>query len=101
MITARRFRSGAGASRGAAVGVVAVGGAALGVLGGVGVCLFLQEVGVGLDEKVFYIDELPVVMNWAEVSVIAISALVISYLATIYPAITAAQLKPVEGLRDD
>ena len=46
---------------------------------------------------------LPVVMNWVEV--IAPMAMarrsIISYLATIYPAMTAAQLRPVQGLRDD
>jgi ABC-type lipoprotein release transport system permease subunit len=81
--------------------VVGVGGAVLGVLGGVASCLLLERYGVKLDEKVFYIERLPVVMDWVEVSAIAVAAIVISYLATIYPAMTAADLRPVEGLRDD
>lgn len=81
--------------------IVGVGGAVLGVVVGVVVCLLLERFGIPLDEKVFYIEQLPVVMNWAEVSAIAAAAIVISYLATIYPAMTAAQLRPVQGLRDD
>ncbi len=81
--------------------IVGVGGAALGVTIGVGVCLLLERYGVSLDEKIFYIERLPVVMDWVEISVIATAAMIISYLATIYPAMTAAQLSPVEGLRDD
>ncbi len=81
--------------------VVGVGGAVLGVLGGIGACWALQSFGVPLDERVFYIEQLPVVMDRTEILVIAVAAMTISYLATIYPAFTAARLRPVEGLRDD
>lgn len=81
--------------------IVGVGGALLGVLGGIGVCVFLQEVGFPLDDRVFYIEKLPVVLDRTEIGIIAIAAVTISYLATIYPAMTAARLVPVEGLRDD
>jgi lipoprotein-releasing system permease protein len=81
--------------------IVGVGGAILGVVVGVMICLLLERYGVRLDEKVFYIEKLPVVMEWGEVSAIATAAVIISYLATIYPAMTAAQLRPVQGLRDD
>jgi lipoprotein-releasing system permease protein len=81
--------------------IVGVGGAILGVLGGIAVCLLLQTVGFPLDEHVFYIEKLPVVLDATEVTIIAVAAVTISYLATIYPAMTAAQLVPVDGLRDD
>jgi lipoprotein-releasing system permease protein len=77
-----------------------VGGALLGGLLGVLTCFVLERY-VHLDEKVFYIERLPVVMDWTEISLIAVAAVVMTYLATIYPAITAAQHRPVEGLRDD
>jgi lipoprotein-releasing system permease protein len=76
-------------------------GATLGLIGGVGICLFIQRFGIDLDPDVFYITRLPVVMSWAEIAVIVISAIMITYLASIYPAMAAAQLSPVEGLRDD
>jgi lipoprotein-releasing system permease protein len=81
--------------------IVGVGGALLGLVLGIGICLFIKRFGVELDQKIFYIERLPVVMDWGEVAAIAIAAVMISYLATIYPAITAARLRPVEGLRDD
>jgi lipoprotein-releasing system permease protein len=81
--------------------IVGIGGALLGLAGGVSICLLIARFGIRLDQKIFYIERLPVVMSWAEISTIAIAAVMISYLATIYPAITAARLRPVEGLRDD
>lgn len=81
--------------------IVGVGGALLGFLGGVTICALIDRFGVRLDQRIFYIERLPVVMDWGEISAIAVAAVIISYLATIYPAITAARLRPVEGLRDD
>ncbi|MCK6549274.1 ABC transporter permease, partial [Myxococcota bacterium] len=81
--------------------IVGVGGALLGLTGGIGICAFIERYGIRLDQKVFYIERLPVVMSWGEISAIAIAAVMISYLATIYPAMTAARLRPVEGLRDE
>ena len=81
--------------------IVGVGGAILGLSAGVGICLLLQAYGFQLDPDVFYIDRLPVVMDWTEIAVIAVAAVMITYLATIYPAMAAAQLSPVEGLSDE
>ncbi|MBI2377565.1 MAG: ABC transporter permease [Deltaproteobacteria bacterium] len=81
--------------------VVGLAGALLGLIFGVGVCQFIEHVGIRLDSDVFYIDRLPVSMDPTEVVIIVLSAITITYLASIYPAITAAKLEPVEGLRDD
>lgn len=81
--------------------ILGVGGALLGGLGGVLSCLLIDRYGVGLNPRIFYIERLPVVMVWPEIFVIIGSAVVISYLATIYPAMTAARHPPVKGLRDD
>ena len=81
--------------------VVGVGGALLGVLAGLSICLTLENVGFKLDERIFYIEKLPVIVDWGEVGLIATSAVIITYLAAIYPAMTAAMLQPVEGLRDE
>jgi lipoprotein-releasing system permease protein len=81
--------------------IVGVGGALLGLLGGISICLLIEKFGVKLDQRIFYIERLPVVMDWGEITAIAVAAVMISYLATIYPAMTAAKLRPVDGLRDD
>lgn len=81
--------------------ILGVGGALLGGTIGVIVCLLVAKFGVDLDPRVFYIERLPVVMAWGEIAAIAVCAVIMSYLATIYPAVTAARHHPVEGLRDD
>ncbi len=81
--------------------ILGCGGALLGGAIGVVVCLLVAKFGVDLDPRVFYIERLPVVMAWGEIAAIAVCAVIMSYLATIYPAVTAAQHHPVEGLRDD
>lgn len=43
--------------------------------------------------------DLPIVLNIDEVVIIAVSAVVLSFLATLYPAYKAANIKPVEVLR--
>ncbi len=80
--------------------ILGVGGTLFGVVLGIVVSLLLGAF-VKLSGSIFYIEHLPVVMDWAEILVIAVAAVLMSYLATIYPAMIAAQLRPVEGLRDD
>jgi lipoprotein-releasing system permease protein len=81
--------------------IVGVGGAVLGLIAGVSICWLIENFGLPLDKDIFYIDRLPVVMNWVEITIIAVSAIMVTYLATIYPAMAAAQLRPVEGLRGE
>ncbi|MCA9665402.1 MAG: ABC transporter permease [Myxococcales bacterium] len=80
------------------VGVI---GMLVGVLQGVVVCSGLAYVGLPLDPEVYYIDRLPVRINAIEIALVGLSAVMLSFLATIPPAITAARLKPVEGLKVD
>ncbi len=47
----------------------------------------------------YYLSELPAVVDWQEVTHVVLMALVISFLATIYPSWRAAKLDPVEALR--
>ncbi len=81
---------------GSIVGVVGtVFGTALGLLG----CAFLDQYKFPLDTNVYYLDSLPVVVDYSNVAAVVVGSLVISFLATIYPAWRAARLDPVEGLR--
>ncbi len=52
-----------------------------------------------LDKTVYYINELPSDLQTADVVTIAIIALVLALLATIYPAWRAAKVNPAEALR--
>lgn len=74
---------------GSAVGTV------LGLLG----CAALARYEFPLDTDVYYLDTLPVVVHPWTVVVVALSAVLICFLATLYPATMAARVHPVEGLR--
>ncbi len=81
---------------GVSVGVVGTG---LGVSLGLAGCALLSRYRYPLDTNVYYLDSLPVVVVPETVAVVAIGALLICFLATLYPSSRAARLDPVDGLR--
>jgi lipoprotein-releasing system permease protein len=90
---------------GSMLGIVGTG---IGVAAGIrlaraldGILNFLNKTfGIELfSPKVYYLDKLPVFINPRDVITITLCALIISILATVYPAWTAARLRPVEALR--
>ena len=52
-----------------------------------------------LSGDVYFINYLPSQLLWGDVAVVTSSALVLSFLATIYPAIRASKVQPAEALR--
>jgi lipoprotein-releasing system permease protein len=84
--------------QGLAIGVV---GTALGLVGGVVVCKLVERLNFGLDPTVYKISNLPVDMRLSEFIMVALVAVAISFVATIYPSWRAGRLNPVEGLRYD
>jgi len=91
--------------QGSMIGVI---GTVLGVAGGVALTLNLDRIlhvietvlGVQLmPEDVYYITGLPTQLEPSDVTIIALVALAMAFIATIYPAWRAARTAPAEALR--
>lgn len=76
-------------------------GTGLGAAAGITLCFLLEKYQfVKLPQDIYYIDRLPVSLQfWPDIFLIISAALVIILAATIYPAARASRLKPVEALR--
>ncbi len=104
-----------GATKGMMMRIFMIDGAYIGILGtavgtGLGILFcenietirrFLEKLS-GRDlfsAEIYFLSKLPAEINWGEVVTVAVIALLLSLLATIYPAYKAAKYDPVEALR--
>jgi len=74
-------------------------GTVFGVVTGWALANGLKSSGVRLSPEVYYVDRLPIAVNYSDYAMVAIAALVITTISTIYPAVAASRLRPVDGLR--
>jgi len=90
---------------GAYIGVI---GTLIGVALGIVFCKNIESVRHFLEmlsgrdlfsAEIYFLSKLPAQIDWIEVIVVAVVALLISFLATVYPAYRAAKYDPVEALR--
>jgi lipoprotein-releasing system permease protein len=104
-----------GATKGAVMRVFLITGASIGVVGtiagvaiGIVFCLYIEEIrqfvawisGTAVfDPTVYYLTRLPADINPTETISIAVMALTLSVLATLYPSWRASRMDPVEALR--
>ena len=92
-------------AHGLGLAIVGIGfGALVGVLLAVNISsitVFVENLlGVKLfDPSVYFISELPSVLMWSDVLAVILASLVLSLLATLYPAWRAARVAPAEVLR--
>jgi len=91
--------------QGSLIGII---GTVAGVIGGITLTLNLERILAAIEavfnvkllpEDVYYITGLPTDMQTADIVVITVVALLMSFLATLYPAWRAARTQPAEALR--
>ena len=74
-------------------------GTAIGLAAGVGLCRGLFAYRFPLDPKVYFVSHLPVEARPQEFLLTGLIAISICLLATIFPALYAATIRPADGLR--
>jgi len=75
-------------------------GTLAGTAGGVGLCFILKRYKlIRIPKEVYFTDTLPILLNGKDVFIIAVSALLLCLIATIYPARQATRVNPSEALR--
>ena len=82
--------------QGAFIGLI---GTTLGLIFRLGGCRALEAYGFPLDPKVYFISKLPVEIRPHEFIITGAFAILICLVATIFPALYAARLRPSDGLR--
>ena len=83
-------------------------GTMIGVIGTIGglitgyiACLILDRIQLDLPGDVYFIKTLPVLVQWTDLAMVAGSAILICFLATLYPSWEASKLLPVEAIRNE
>lgn len=91
--------------QGSLIGVIGtLSGVALGVIAALNVSEIVgwleQVLGIHfLSPDVYFISYLPSQLQWQDVTVVSIAGLLMSFLATLYPAWRASRIQPAEALR--
>ena len=90
--------------------LIGIFGTLLGIIGGVTLALNVENIIAFIESllgyailspEVYYINSIPSDLRWDDVTVIGITAFVLSLLSTLYPSWRAAQTRPAEALRYD
>ncbi|MBN1968368.1 MAG: ABC transporter permease [Candidatus Delongbacteria bacterium] len=81
--------------------VLGIGGTILGTILGLTVCAVQKKYEIISLPDIYIINSLPIQVLVVDVVLIIISSLIISFLATLYPAFNASRLKPADVIRND
>ena len=85
--------------QGLSIGII---GTALGTVLGLGISWVLDTFEIiTIPAEVYFVEKLPVSIHAIDVGMIVSVSLLIAFLATIYPALKASQLQPVQAIRHE
>jgi lipoprotein-releasing system permease protein len=85
--------------QGAVIGVV---GTSIGMVLGLSLAYVVDRSGwVRINPAIYFIDHLPVHIEWLDVAIVVVASLAIALFATVYPSRSAAALTPVEAIRHE
>ena len=85
--------------QGAWIGLI---GTVLGTLFGTTLCWLLDRYEIiQIPPDVYFVDRLPVSLEAADIALIVVASVVVAFAATVYPALQAARLQPVDAIRHD
>jgi len=76
-------------------------GTVLGLLLGLLVASIIEQMNIGIAADVYMVGSVDVQLNPTEICVTLLASMLISHLATIYPALRAARQSPVDAMRYD
>jgi len=76
-------------------------GGLLGLVSGIAWCLAIEKLGLQLDSKIYYISSLPVHLDGVQVFFAFVIAVLVTFLASVYPAIKASHVEPAQGLKSE
>lgn len=80
--------------------IIGLVGTLIGVTGGYTLCYIINKYQIiKLPADIYYLSHLPVKTKLFDFIIVSISAITISFLSTVYPALQASKLNPVEPLR--
>lgn len=78
--------------------IVGAVGCVVGIGVGLAICAVLEQYGLKLDPRVYYLEHLPIVVHPEELVGVCVGAMILATLATLFPARKAAKMRPVDGL---
>ncbi|MBU8922738.1 MAG: FtsX-like permease family protein [Bacteroidales bacterium] len=76
-------------------------GTILGVILGLVICSLLSMVKLDLPPEVYFINTLPVLIDWVDIATVSIASMVICFIATIYPSWEACNMLPLDAIKYD
>ncbi len=74
-------------------------GTLLGTTAGIIICKVLERINIASAQDVYYIDSIPVDFSLFIAFLTAFAALLVTFVAALYPSLRASGIKPAEGLR--